>query len=93
MTLGLTGANRAIDVSSSLKILFDTTAECEFFHNHPNKSAQPRHDLRANASRLSQFKTGAYFFRILLWQKPTLLRALSQQPSYTSAPHTLNSLA
>ena len=27
-------------------------------------------------------KPGAYFFRIMLWQKPTLLRTLSQQPAY-----------
>jgi hypothetical protein len=33
MTLGLTRANRALDVSSSLKILIGTAAECELCHS------------------------------------------------------------
>jgi hypothetical protein len=38
MTLGLTGANRALDVSSSLKILFDAVTECELCHIRKDKS-------------------------------------------------------
>ena len=38
MTLGLTGANRALDVSSSLKILFDAVTECELCHTRKDKS-------------------------------------------------------
>jgi hypothetical protein len=48
MTLGLTGANRALDVSSSLKLLFSNAAECELRHSRPNKSKQLRRNIRTH---------------------------------------------